>query len=161
MCSRYALMHLTTRLWPPHAAHKQSQRTPLPQFAPGGPMREVAAFDTADGLYDCCWCEDNEHILVSASGDGSVKASLLVMLRPRRLRFSPFSFISVSLARCGTCQHRDTRTRCAVWKSTVTRCIASLGTACVETSSCQLPGMIPSSSGAHSHALMQPASAEM
>jgi hypothetical protein len=38
-------------------------------------MREVAAFDTADGLYDCCWCEDNEHVLVSASGDGSVKAS--------------------------------------------------------------------------------------
>ena len=36
-------------------------------------MREVRSFDTADGLYDCCWCEDNENILVSASGDGSVK----------------------------------------------------------------------------------------
>ena len=34
---------------------------------------EVAAFDTADGLYDCCWSEENENILVSASGDGSVK----------------------------------------------------------------------------------------
>lgn len=39
----------------------------------GGPLREVAVFDTADGLYDCCWAEDNEHVLVSASGDGSVK----------------------------------------------------------------------------------------
>jgi len=36
-------------------------------------VREVAAFDTADGLYDCCWSEVNENILVSASGDGSVK----------------------------------------------------------------------------------------
>ena len=27
-----------------------------PQFGPGG-MRELAAFDTADGLYDCCWSE--------------------------------------------------------------------------------------------------------
>ena len=59
-------------------------------------MRELAAFDTADGLYDCCWSEarpsiaaasysfhvhrlrrfdsqENENILVSASGDGSIK----------------------------------------------------------------------------------------
>ena len=41
--------------------------------APGGQLVEVAAFDTADGLYDCAWSEDNENILVSASGDGSVK----------------------------------------------------------------------------------------
>lgn len=27
----------------------------------------------ADGLYDCCWSESNEHILVSACGDGAVK----------------------------------------------------------------------------------------
>ena len=34
---------------------------------------EIARFETADGLYDCCWSEENENILVSASGDGSVK----------------------------------------------------------------------------------------
>ena len=34
---------------------------------------EVARFDAADGLYDCCWSEENESVLVSASGDGSVK----------------------------------------------------------------------------------------
>jgi peroxin-7 len=33
----------------------------------------VCSFDTPDGLYDCTWSEDNENILVSASGDGSVK----------------------------------------------------------------------------------------
>lgn len=27
------------------------------------------------GLYDCCWSEENENILISASGDGSVKVS--------------------------------------------------------------------------------------
>lgn len=36
-------------------------------------LREVAAFDTVDGLYDCTWCEANENVLASASGDGSVK----------------------------------------------------------------------------------------
>lgn len=41
--------------------------------APGGELVEVARFETADGLYDCCWSEQNENILVSASGDGSVK----------------------------------------------------------------------------------------
>ena len=41
-------------------------------MTPNG-LREVAVFDTADGLYDCAWSEDNENILVSASGDGSIK----------------------------------------------------------------------------------------
>mmetsp|Transcript_3575 Transcript_3575/g.8938 ORF Transcript_3575/g.8938 Transcript_3575/m.8938 type:complete len:159 (+) Transcript_3575:179-655(+) len=36
-------------------------------------LREVAAFDTIDGLYDCSWCEANENVLASASGDGSIK----------------------------------------------------------------------------------------
>ena len=40
---------------------------------PGQGLREVARFETADGLYDCCWSEENENVLVSASGDGSVK----------------------------------------------------------------------------------------
>ena len=40
---------------------------------PGAPLVEVARFDAADGLYDCCWSEENESVLVSASGDGSVK----------------------------------------------------------------------------------------
>lgn len=30
-------------------------------------------FDTADGLYDCAWSEENEHVVLAASGDGSVK----------------------------------------------------------------------------------------
>lgn len=42
------------------------------QFGPEG-IREVAAFDTQDGLYDCCWSEENENILVSACGDGKIK----------------------------------------------------------------------------------------
>ena len=44
------------------------------EMAPGGRgLVEVARFETADGLYDCCWSEENENVLVSASGDGSVK----------------------------------------------------------------------------------------
>jgi len=35
---------------------------------------EIRSFDTADGLYDCAWSEENENILISASGDGSIKA---------------------------------------------------------------------------------------
>lgn len=41
-------------------------------MSPGG-LVEVRVFDTADGLYDCAWSEENENILVSASGDGSIK----------------------------------------------------------------------------------------
>ena len=37
-------------------------------------LREWRVFDTADGLYDCAWSEENENILISASGDGSIKA---------------------------------------------------------------------------------------
>ena len=43
------------------------------EMAPNGALVEVARFETADGLYDCCWSEANENVLVSASGDGSVK----------------------------------------------------------------------------------------
>jgi hypothetical protein len=42
------------------------------QFSSAG-MRELAAFDTADGLYDCCWSEANENLLLSASGDGGIR----------------------------------------------------------------------------------------
>jgi len=41
-------------------------------MSPNG-LVEVARFESADGLYDCCWSEENENILVSASGDGSIK----------------------------------------------------------------------------------------
>eukprot|EP00798_Chlamydomonas_sp_ICE-L_P022845 gene22845-30019_t len=34
---------------------------------------EVASFETQDGLYDCAWSEENENILIAASGDGSIK----------------------------------------------------------------------------------------
>lgn len=30
-------------------------------------------FDTRDGLFDCSWSEENERILLSASGDGTLK----------------------------------------------------------------------------------------
>lgn len=42
------------------------------QITPGG-IVEVAAFDTLDGLYECAWSEENENILLAASGDGSIK----------------------------------------------------------------------------------------
>eukprot|EP01026_Neomeris_dumetosa_P028309 TRINITY_DN2292_c0_g1_i1.p1 TRINITY_DN2292_c0_g1~~TRINITY_DN2292_c0_g1_i1.p1 ORF type:complete len:318 (-),score=34.69 TRINITY_DN2292_c0_g1_i1:298-1251(-) len=38
-----------------------------------GQIKEVARYETQDGLYDCAWCEDNENIIASASGDGSIK----------------------------------------------------------------------------------------
>lgn len=41
-------------------------------LTPNG-LVQVAAFDTPDSLYDCSWSEENENILVSASGDGSIK----------------------------------------------------------------------------------------
>jgi hypothetical protein len=44
-------------------------------MTPGG-LIETAAFDTADGLYDACWAEDNENILLAACADGSVKVGL-------------------------------------------------------------------------------------
>ena len=43
------------------------------QVTPTGAVVEVAAFDTLDGLYDCCWSESNENIIAAASGDGSIK----------------------------------------------------------------------------------------
>ncbi|CEF99490.1 G-protein beta WD-40 repeat [Ostreococcus tauri] len=39
-----------------------------------GSLVEIARFPTRDGLYDCAWSEGHESVLVSACGDGSVKA---------------------------------------------------------------------------------------
>lgn len=50
-----------------------SDHTFTAQVSPGGGVVEVAAFDTQDGLYDCAWNEENENILMAASGDGSIK----------------------------------------------------------------------------------------
>ncbi|CAL9190974.1 unnamed protein product, partial [Musa hybrid cultivar] len=42
--------------------------------SPGAPgISEVAAFDTADGVYDCCWSESHDSLAVSAVADGSLK----------------------------------------------------------------------------------------
>jgi hypothetical protein len=41
-------------------------------MTPGG-LIETAVFDTADGLYDCAWSEENENIVLAACADGSVK----------------------------------------------------------------------------------------
>ncbi len=43
------------------------------QIEPNGMFREVASYDTLDGLYDCAWSEAQETLLLAASGDGSVK----------------------------------------------------------------------------------------
>lgn len=40
---------------------------------PGGQVTPVADWLTKDGVYDTAWSEDNEHVLVTAHGDGSVK----------------------------------------------------------------------------------------
>lgn len=42
------------------------------QLTPAG-LVETAVFDTSDGLYDCAWSEENENVVLAASGDGSVK----------------------------------------------------------------------------------------
>lgn len=42
------------------------------ELTPAG-IAEVAAFDTKDGLYDCTWSESNANVLISASGDGTIK----------------------------------------------------------------------------------------
>lgn len=41
--------------------------------APGAPITEIAAFDTADAIYDLAWSESHESLLVAAVADGSVK----------------------------------------------------------------------------------------
>jgi peroxin-7 len=46
---------------------------PPPGAPPHSPLVEVAAFDTADGLYDVAWSEENGAVLAAACGDGSVK----------------------------------------------------------------------------------------
>lgn len=38
-----------------------------------GALVEIQRFHTRDGLYDCAWSEAHENVLVSVSGDGSVK----------------------------------------------------------------------------------------
>ncbi|XP_031494441.1 peroxisome biogenesis protein 7 [Nymphaea colorata] len=44
-----------------------------PPGAAGGGIVPTAAFDTADAIYDCAWCEDNDQLLVAAVADGSLK----------------------------------------------------------------------------------------
>jgi peroxin-7 len=39
----------------------------------GRGLQIVCAFDTQDGIFDCAWSEENEQILLSACGDGSLK----------------------------------------------------------------------------------------
>jgi peroxin-7 len=40
---------------------------------PDGGVVEVVAYDSLDGLYDCCWSEGSESVLLTASGDGGVR----------------------------------------------------------------------------------------
>ncbi|KAF9590198.1 hypothetical protein IFM89_031853 [Coptis chinensis] len=48
---------------------------------PSGPIIEISAFDTADGVYDVTWSENNENLLVAAIADGSVKLYDLALPR--------------------------------------------------------------------------------
>lgn len=41
--------------------------------APGGMPAPVCEWMTRDGVYDVAWSEENEHVIASAHGDGSVK----------------------------------------------------------------------------------------
>jgi len=41
--------------------------------APGGQMTPVAEWLTKDGVFDTTWSEDNEHVIATAQGDGSIK----------------------------------------------------------------------------------------
>lgn len=48
-------------------------RVHILQLTPNGPISEIAAYDTADGVYDVCWSEAHDSLVIAASGDGSVK----------------------------------------------------------------------------------------
>lgn len=40
---------------------------------PGGGMAPVCEWITKDGVYDTAWSEENEHVIVTGQGDGTVK----------------------------------------------------------------------------------------
>lgn len=40
---------------------------------PGGAVTPVCEWLTRDGVYDCAWSEANEHVILTAQGDGSLK----------------------------------------------------------------------------------------
>lgn len=65
----------TTLYAPTFAPHLLLITQTIPTIMQMGPhgLMEYRVFDTVDGLYDCAWSEDNENILVSACGDGSIK----------------------------------------------------------------------------------------
>jgi len=44
------------------------------ELAPGAPgVTESVSYDTADAVYDVCWSESHDSVLIAAIGDGSVK----------------------------------------------------------------------------------------
>lgn len=47
------------------------QISPTPNSAQ--PITEIASFDTADGVYDCCWSESHDSLVIAGIADGSVK----------------------------------------------------------------------------------------
>lgn len=38
-----------------------------------GVMRHVQSWNTANAIYDCVWSEENDSLLLSACGDGTIK----------------------------------------------------------------------------------------
>lgn len=52
--------------------HKGSGSLIIIDLAPDG-VRLVQSFDWKDGLFDVTWAENNENILITAGGDGSIQ----------------------------------------------------------------------------------------
>ena len=50
-----------------------SSTYPTQQIPQPLPCRQLAIFNTRDGIYDCCWSEINENHVISACGDGKIR----------------------------------------------------------------------------------------
>lgn len=47
------------------------QLTPTPNA--GQAITEISSYDTADGVYDCCWAESHDSLVIAGIADASVK----------------------------------------------------------------------------------------
>jgi WD40 repeat protein len=64
---------------------------------PNGQTHLLGSFNWADGLFDVTWSEINEHIAVSASGDGSLQAWDVNQPQVYAVLFVDFVFIQLAL----------------------------------------------------------------
>ena len=98
------------------------------QFGLDG-MHEVAAFDTVDGLYDCCWSEVRIPVClcqlpIVARVEISNTGPLHERLVHRKMK--TFSCLPAVMegSGCGTSDAPQKPTRCAALRSTLTRLTA-------------------------------------